>query len=144
MKRKHKNRSHLFILALCLDIMLGALGSAALAQNINPNNGNALPFEFNILPQRSVSGSALVQLITSETDYMLYIYDESANVLLEDNNGIYALMPETEYSLRVGLLMEKLREKNVRLIAINDNLDTAKGEDDFILFRNIIHEKSCF
>ena len=42
--------------------------------------------------------------------------------------------------LRVGLLMEKLREKNVRLIAINDNLDTEKGEDDFIPFRNIIHE----
>jgi DNA invertase Pin-like site-specific DNA recombinase len=42
--------------------------------------------------------------------------------------------------LRVGLFMEKLREKNVRLIAINDNLDTAKGEDDFIPFRNIIHE----
>ena len=42
--------------------------------------------------------------------------------------------------LRVGLLMEKLREKNVRLIAINDNLDTSKGEDDFIPFRNIIHE----
>jgi len=42
--------------------------------------------------------------------------------------------------LRVGLFMEKLREKDVRLIAINDNLDTAKGEDDFIPFRNIIHE----
>jgi DNA invertase Pin-like site-specific DNA recombinase len=42
--------------------------------------------------------------------------------------------------LRVGLLMEKLKEQNVRLIAIIDNLDTAKGEDDFIPFRNIIHE----
>ena len=42
--------------------------------------------------------------------------------------------------LRVGLFMEKLREKNVRLISINDNLDTSKGEDDFIPFRNIIHE----
>jgi DNA invertase Pin-like site-specific DNA recombinase len=42
--------------------------------------------------------------------------------------------------LRVGLLMEKLREKNVRLIAVGDDLDTANGEDDFIPFRNIIHE----
>jgi len=42
--------------------------------------------------------------------------------------------------LRVGLLMEKLREKNVRLIAINDGVDTAKGEDEFLPFRNIIHE----
>ena len=36
--------------------------------------------------------------------------------------------------------MEKLREKNVRLIAINDGVDTAKGEDEFLPFRNIIHE----
>jgi len=42
--------------------------------------------------------------------------------------------------LRVGLLMEKFREKNVRLIAINDGVDTAKGEDEFLPFRNIIHE----
>lgn len=42
--------------------------------------------------------------------------------------------------IRVGLFMETLREKNVRLISIGDNLDTDKGEDDFIPFRNIIHE----
>ena len=37
--------------------------------------------------------------------------------------------------LRVGLFMEKLREKNVRLISINDNLDTANGEDEVIPYR---------
>ena len=42
--------------------------------------------------------------------------------------------------LRVGLLMERFRDENIRLIAVNDNLDTDKGEDDFIPFRNIIHE----
>jgi DNA invertase Pin-like site-specific DNA recombinase len=42
--------------------------------------------------------------------------------------------------LRVGLLMEKLREKNVRLIAVAESIDTAKGEDDFMPFRNIISE----
>jgi DNA invertase Pin-like site-specific DNA recombinase len=42
--------------------------------------------------------------------------------------------------LRVGLLMEKLREKNVRLIAVAENIDTAEGEDDFMPFRNIISE----
>jgi DNA invertase Pin-like site-specific DNA recombinase len=42
--------------------------------------------------------------------------------------------------LRVGLLMEKLREKNVRLIAVAENIDTEKGEDDFMPFRNIISE----
>ncbi|MDR2532357.1 MAG: recombinase family protein [Oscillospiraceae bacterium] len=42
--------------------------------------------------------------------------------------------------LRVGLFMETLRESNVRLIAINDGVDTAKGDDDFTPFRNIISE----
>jgi DNA invertase Pin-like site-specific DNA recombinase len=42
--------------------------------------------------------------------------------------------------LRVGLFMEKLREKNIRFISINDNIDTDKGEDEFLPFRNIIHE----
>jgi len=36
--------------------------------------------------------------------------------------------------LRVGLF----REKGVRLIAINDNYDSANGEDDFTPFREII------
>lgn len=42
--------------------------------------------------------------------------------------------------LRVGLFMETLRQKGVRLIALGDNVDTANGEDDFLPFRNIIHE----
>ena len=42
--------------------------------------------------------------------------------------------------LRVGLFMETLRQKDVRLIAIGDNVDTAFGEDDFMPFRNIFAE----
>ncbi len=42
--------------------------------------------------------------------------------------------------LRVGLFMETLRQKGVRLIALGDNVDTADGEDDFMPFRAIIHE----
>jgi len=42
--------------------------------------------------------------------------------------------------LEVGLFMESLREKGVRLIAVQDNVDTAKGEDDFTVFRNVINE----
>jgi DNA invertase Pin-like site-specific DNA recombinase len=42
--------------------------------------------------------------------------------------------------LRVGLFMETLRQKGVRLIAIGDNVDTADGEDDFMPFRNIFAE----
>jgi len=42
--------------------------------------------------------------------------------------------------LRVGLIMETLREKGVRLIAINDGVDSSLGEDDFTPFRNILNE----
>ena len=42
--------------------------------------------------------------------------------------------------LRVGLYMEMFREKGVRLIAVNDGLDTACGEDDFTPFRAILAE----
>jgi len=40
--------------------------------------------------------------------------------------------------LRVGLCMETMRVNNVRLIAIGDSIDTAKGEDDFTPFRTIM------
>jgi len=42
--------------------------------------------------------------------------------------------------LRVGLFREMLRERNVRLIAVNDGLDSARGEDDFTPFRDIMAE----
>jgi len=42
--------------------------------------------------------------------------------------------------LRVGLFMETLRERDVRLIAVNDGVDSVHGYDDFIPFRNIINE----
>lgn len=43
--------------------------------------------------------------------------------------------------LRVGLYMETMRERGVRFIAINDGVDTAKGDDDFTPFRNIMKNK---
>ena len=42
--------------------------------------------------------------------------------------------------LRVGLYMEQFRDNGVRLIAINDNIDTMQGEDDFTPFRAILAE----
>ncbi len=42
--------------------------------------------------------------------------------------------------LKVGQCMEILRKKDVRLIAINDNLDSSIKEDDFAPFRNIMNE----
>ncbi len=42
--------------------------------------------------------------------------------------------------LVVGQIQEMLRQKGVRLISINDNHDSSKGEDDFLPFRNIMNE----
>ncbi len=42
--------------------------------------------------------------------------------------------------LKVGQFMEILRQKGVRLIAINDNVDSFYREDDFTPFRNIMNE----
>ena len=42
--------------------------------------------------------------------------------------------------LKVGQVMEILRQRGVRLIAINDDVDSLKGDDDFTPFRNIMNE----
>ena len=40
--------------------------------------------------------------------------------------------------LKVGQVMEILRQRGVRLIAINDGVDSLNGDDDFTPFRNIM------
>ena len=42
--------------------------------------------------------------------------------------------------LKVGQYMELLRQKNVRLIAVNENVDSFRKDDDFTPFRNIMNE----
>jgi len=42
--------------------------------------------------------------------------------------------------LQMGLYREMFQEKGVRLICVNDGVDTARGEDDFTPFREIINE----
>ena len=42
--------------------------------------------------------------------------------------------------LKVGQCMEFLRQKDIRLIAINDAVDTLQGDDDLTPFRNIMNE----
>ena len=44
---------------------------------------------------------------------------------------------------RVGLLLEQFRERGVWYIAINDNVDTARNDDDFTPFRNIMSGMGC-
>lgn len=80
-----------------------------------------------------------------------------------DRPGLTAMMDEVEAGrvsvvlikdmsrlgrdyLRVGLLMETLRENGVRLLAINEGVDSFREDDDFTPFRNIINEfylKDC-
>ena len=40
--------------------------------------------------------------------------------------------------LKVGQIMEILRQRGVRLIAINDGVDSQNGENDFTPFLNIM------
>jgi DNA invertase Pin-like site-specific DNA recombinase len=42
--------------------------------------------------------------------------------------------------LQNGLYREMFQERGVRLIAVNDGIDTATGEDDFVPFREIMAE----
>ena len=42
--------------------------------------------------------------------------------------------------LRLGLYMEDFISRDIRLIMVNDGIDTAKGDDDFTPFRAIICE----
>ena len=42
--------------------------------------------------------------------------------------------------LRVGLYMEQFTDQGIRLIAVNDGVDTLEGIDDFAPFRNIMAE----
>ena len=42
--------------------------------------------------------------------------------------------------LKVGQIQEMLRQKGVRLIAVNDNVDSENGDDDFLPIRNIMNE----
>lgn len=59
------------------------------------------------------------------------------------NVGVICLKDMSRFGrdyLQVGLYTELLRKAGVRLIALNDNVDTLKGEDEFTPFRNIINE----
>jgi len=42
--------------------------------------------------------------------------------------------------IKVGQYQELFRQRGVRLIALNDNVDTLQGEDDLSPFRNIMNE----
>jgi len=60
--------------------------------------------------------------------------DEVGTIILKDSSRM------GRNYLQAGLFREMFREKNVRLICVNDGTDTANGEDDFTPFREIMSE----
>jgi len=60
--------------------------------------------------------------------------DEVSALVVKDSSRI-----GRDY-LRVGLYREMFHEKGIRLIAVNDGIDTLHGEDDFTPFREIMSE----
>ena len=86
---------------------------------------------------------------------IVHFTDDGISGTCFDRPGFLAMMKEVEAGnveylcikdmsrmgrdyLKVGQIMEILRQRGVRLIAINDGVDSAKGDDDFTPFRNIM------
>ena len=88
---------------------------------------------------------------------IVHFTDDGISGTCFDRPGFFAMMQEVEAGnveylcikdmsrmgrdyLKVGQIMEILRQRGVRLIAINDGVDSARGDDDFTPFRNIMNE----
>ena len=88
---------------------------------------------------------------------IVHFTDDGISGTCFDRPGFLAMMKEVEAGnveylcikdmsrmgrdyLKVGQIMEILRQRGVRLIAINDGVDSARGDDDFAPFRNIMNE----
>ena len=88
---------------------------------------------------------------------IVHFTDDGISGTCFDRPGFLAMMKEVEAGnveylcikdmsrmgrdyLKVGQIMEILRQRGVRLIAINDGVDSARGDDDFTPFRNIMTE----
>ena len=91
---------------------------------------------------------------------IVHFTDDGISGTCFDRPGFLAMMKEVEAGnveylcikdmsrmgrdyLKVGQIMEILRQRGVRLIAINDGVDSARGDDDFTPFRNIMKNISC-
>ena len=88
---------------------------------------------------------------------IVHFTDDGISGTCFDRPGFLAMMKEVEAGnveylcikdmsrmgrdyLKVGQIMEILRQRGVRLIAINDGVDSARGDDDFTPFRNIMND----
>ena len=93
---------------------------------------NLLGFIMSLVYMQVVHGwlSAYERLVNSQNFFSPYLTQEDMSRLGRDY-------------LKVGQVMEILRQRGVRLIAINDGVDSLKGDDDFTPFRNIMKNISC-
>ena len=88
---------------------------------------------------------------------LVHFTDDGISGTRFDRPGFLAMMKEVESGkvgtilikdmsrmgrdyLKVGQYMELLRQNNVRLIAVNENVDSFREDDDFTPFRNIMNE----
>ena len=63
--------------------------------------------------------------------------------LMADNVSVVLIKNMSHFGrdyLQVGTYMEVLRKHGARLTALNDSVDTLKGDDEFTPFRNIMNE----
>ena len=98
-------------------------------------------------------------MLVRRSKTLIFLYFQKLRYLTSafDRPGFMAMMEEVEGGnveaiivkdmsrmgrdyLKVGQVMEILRQRGVRLIAINDNVDTEKGDNDMTPFLNIMYE----
>lgn len=69
-----------------------------------------------------------------------FLHDERSGVRESWDDPDQRYEPNGKGLSEVGQYMELLRQKNVRLIAVNENVDSFREDDDFTPFRNIMNE----
>jgi len=111
-------------------------------------------YSSSILSQKQILSQYAKQQGMTETEFFI---DDGYSGTNFDRPGWQALMTRIENGevsaiickdssrmarnyLQAGLYREMFHEKGIRLICVNDGIDTARGEDDFTPFREIMSE----
>ena len=101
----------------------------------------------------------IISAYAAQNDFknLTYFIDDGITGTRFDRPGYVAMMEEVEAGnvdtviikdlsragrdhIRVGLFTETLDRSDVRFIAVSDNVDSAKGYDDLVPFKNIFNE----
>lgn len=103
---------------------------------------------FNTFPVYPLSAKPLILLAFCRYRYHTSLFDrpsfKAMIQLVEDGEVETIILKDMSRLGRdylvVGQLREFFRKKGVRLIAINDNHDSYNGDDDFLVFRDVMNE----